>query len=70
VERAFHLFSEYLSEGCQGRVREVECAAIDWDSGWASIIKRKVRKPKLQQMTKPVRSRRRCDEESCNLRQG
>jgi hypothetical protein len=70
VEKAFQLFPEYLSEGRQGRVREIECVVIDWERDRASVVERKMQKPKPQQVMKSTVSRRCCDEESCNLCQG
>ena len=50
LERAFQFFPEYLRDGRQGHVHEIECAVIDWKSGQASVMKRKMRNRKLQQM--------------------
>ena len=30
LERAFQLFPEYLRDGCQGHVHEIEGAVINW----------------------------------------
>jgi len=70
VERAFQLFPEYLREGRQGRVREIECAVIDWETSQAQVIEREVRKPEPEQTTKSTGPRRRHAEESRDLRTG
>ena len=68
VERSFQLFPEYLREGRQGRVREVECAVVDWETSRAQVIERGVRKPEPEQTTKSIGPRRRRNGESRNLR--
>ena len=46
LDRAFQLFPEYLRDGRHGHTREIECAAIDWKSGLASVVERKMRNHK------------------------
>lgn len=70
LERAFQLFPEYLREGRHGHVREIECAVIDWQTSRAQVIEREVREPEPEQTTKSIGSRRRRDEEGCNLFKG
>jgi hypothetical protein len=38
LERAFQLCLEYLRDGRQGHVREIECAVIDWERDRASVV--------------------------------
>ena len=70
AERAFQLFPDYLREGRQGHVREIECAVIDWETSQASVVVPRTSKPKPQQIVKSKVLRRRCNEESRNLFKG
>lgn len=50
LERAFQLCPEYLHDGRQGHVREIECAVIDWERDRASVVERKMRNRKPRRM--------------------
>jgi hypothetical protein len=55
LERAFQLFPEYLRDGCQGHVHEIEGAVINWETGRALVMKRKMGNRKPRRMADAAR---------------